>query len=200
MEDRQPRAIRDLFVIGVLSLILLSGLTYATVFGEVETGEANFDFIRLEGMALMDAVGPWFGVLFWLTGVFVLFSTNLGILDYVCRATADILKVDFLRTSTFWSESKLYFLVVWTMIAVGSIILLAGVDQPFLLLVISSSISGGVMVIYTILLIIINRRFLPRQIRLGGFRLVAMYGALAFFGFFVAWLVVAFAGALFAGG
>lgn len=188
------------FVIGVLSLILLCSLTYATVFGQVETGEANFDFIRLEGEALKQIVAPWFGTVFWLTGVFVLFSTNLGILDYVSRLTADVLKVDFLNENEFWSESKLYFAVVWSMIAVGSLILLSGLDQPLVLLIIASSLSGLVMVVYTILLIVLNRRVLPEAIKLKGFRLGAMFATLAFFLFFVGWMVLAYAQQIFGGG
>ena len=69
-----------------------------------------------------------------------MFSTNLGILDWVSRLTADSLKVSFLTESRFWSESKIYLTVVWSMITIGSVIILTGIE-PVVLLIIAS--SGG---------------------------------------------------------
>ena len=47
-------------------------------------------------------------------------------------ANADSLKVSWLARSQFWSESKIYLTVVWSMIIIGSIIILSGraADPP----------------------------------------------------------------------
>ncbi len=169
-------------VIGALSIILLSLLTYSTIGGQ--NVENNFDFIRLEGEALKDIVAPWFGTFFWLTGVVVLLSTNLGVLDHVGRLTADVLKVGPLRDNATWTESKIYFAVIWLEILFGSVILLSGVTQPIVLLVIASAINGVVMFIYSMLLIQLNHFTLPKAIKLRGFRLGAMGWSVLFFGFF----------------
>lgn len=175
------------FLIGVSTIIVFSVLTYSTVpVGQVE--EQSFDFIRVEGNALKNAVAPWFGTFFFLAGTFALFSTNLGIVDYTCRLIADQLKVNALRESTFWSESKIYASFVWLMIIVGSIILLGGFSQPVVLLIISSSIAGVMMFIYSALLIQLNRR-LPGELRLTGVRYVVMWISVLFFGFFSVLLV-----------
>ena len=79
-----------------------------------------------------------------------------------------------MRDSKFWSESKIYFAIVWTMIVFGCIVLLSGLEQPLLLLVISSSIAGVMMFIYSILLIQLNREALPEQIKIRGVRLGVM--------------------------
>ncbi len=129
------------------------------------------------------------GTTFWLIGTVVLFSTNLAVLDMVGRVTADVLKTGPLARNERWSESKLYFIVVWTEIAFGSIILLAGVDQPLLLLVIASSLNGLVMFVYSCLLIQLNRGMLPREMGLRGGRLVAIGWAVLFYGFFSAILL-----------
>ena len=76
------------------------------------------------------------------------------------------------------------------MIVVGSLILLAGVDQPFLLVVISSSIAGVQMFIYSGLLIMLNRKALPKQLRIGGVRLAVLAVSFLFFGFLSVLLVV----------
>ncbi|MFN2489660.1 MAG: Nramp family divalent metal transporter [Actinomycetota bacterium] len=170
-------------VIGAISIVLLSLLTYSTVFGREGVGE-DFTFIQREGEVLKDVVGGWFGTFFWLAGAVILLSTNLGVLDMVGRVTADVLKVGRLRDNETWTESRIYLLVVWAEIAFGSIILLAGVDQPIVLLVIASALNGLVMFVYSTLLIQLNRGVLPRTIGLKGFRLVAMAWAVLFFGFF----------------
>lgn len=129
------------------------------------------------------------GTLFWLIGSVVLYSTNLAVLDIVGRVTADVLKTGPLRDSARWTESKLYFTVVWLEIAFGSVILLSGVDQPLLLLVIASSLNGLVMFVYSVLLIQLNRGMLPREIGLGGGRLAALLWAVVFYGGFSAVLL-----------
>lgn len=176
------------FVIGVLSLIVFAVLTYSTVpVGQTEA--QDLEFIRVEGEALRDAIGPGFGIAFWLAGTFALFSTNLGIVDYTCRLIADQLNTNATRDSQFWTESKLYFVFVWLMVILGSAILLGGFNQPLVLLIISSSIAGLQMFIYSGLLILLNRRALPEGVRITGYRLVVMGISFLFFGFFSVILV-----------
>jgi hypothetical protein len=59
-----------------------------------------------------------------------------------------------------------------------------------LLLVVSGALSGVVMFVYTILVTVLNRRALPKSIRLSGFRLGAMIFAACFFGYFSLRLVL----------
>jgi hypothetical protein len=180
------------FLIGTVTICLFSMLAFETVFAREGLGEAdsgNFDFIEIEGGVLKDTVGPWFGTMFWLIGTVGLFGAALGILDYVSRLVADVLKVGYLERSSRWTESRLYFACAWGMIAVGVAILLAGLDQPLVLVVIAASLSGVVMFVYSGLLIWINRRFLPGPIKIRGFRLAALIWAFGFFGVFSVILV-----------
>jgi hypothetical protein len=179
------------FIIGLITTMVLCTLTYATVGVNPEREIGQFQFIQQEGRALMEQVAPWFGTIFYIIGTIILFSTNLGILDYVSRLVSDALKTDYMRESGFWSMSRLYFLVLWTMITLGSIILLSGLSAPTTLLIISSSLSAVVMVFYTALLVVINRRFMPGAFKLGGWRLVAMILAFLFYLFFAGWFVIA---------
>ena len=169
-------------LIGGVTLLVFMGLTFVTVGvgGQAE----SFDFIKIQGDALQVEYGTWLSTSFWLIGSVVLFSTNLTVLDMVARLTADVLKTGALRDNERWSESKLYFGTVWLMIAVGSAILLSGVDQPLVLLVIASALNGVVMFIYSMLLLRLNRGVLPREIGLGGFRFGAIIWACVFYGIF----------------
>jgi hypothetical protein len=170
------------FVIGAITIVVFSLVAYSTVYGNPAVQEDNFDFIQIEGNALKDAVGNWFGTLFWVIGAISLFGAALGIIDYVSRLVADVLRVGYLRDHPRWTESRLYFVVVWTLIICGTAILLSGFDQPLSLVVVAAALSGGVMFIYSILLAVINRRFLPDPLKVRGIRLLALLWAVALFG------------------
>lgn len=176
------------FVIGLSAILLFMMLTFKTV-GMTGGDVAGFDFIQLEGEALQTEIADWVGTAFWFTGMVVLLSTNLAVLDMVGRVVADILKTSYLRESTTWSESRIYFVIVWAEIIFGSSILLAGVDQPLLLLIIASSLNGIVMFVYSVLLIKLNRGVLPRAIGLTGVRFGAVLWAVLFYGGFSLFLV-----------
>ena len=145
--------------ITIVTIVLMSLLAYATVFG-IE-GDNNISFLEAEGDALMERVGTWFGYLFWIIGATSLFAAALGIVDYTCRLVADVLKVSYLRDNETWSESRIYFTLVWVLVVWSTIILLTIQSQPLILLIISASIGGFMMFIYSGLLILINKRSLP---------------------------------------
>jgi hypothetical protein len=187
------------FVIGLIALLAFMTLTAVTI--GVGANEAeSFDFIRAQGEALGGLQGDWLSTVFWLVGTVVLFSTNLAVLDMVGRVVADVLKTGPLRSNETWSESKIYFTVVWLEIAFGSIILLSGVTQPIVLLVIASSLNGLVMFVYSCLLIQLNRFTLPAEVRTGGGRLAALMWAVLFYGFFSVILLIDQFGKLTGGG
>lgn len=183
------------FVLGLLAIMLFMMLAFTYV-GVGSTAQ-NFDFVRLLGENLSTKVASWAGPAFWLTGVVVLLSTNLTVLDMIGRIVADILKTNWLRDSKKWSESRLYFLVVWLMVVFGSGILLAGVSQPLLLLVIASALNGLVMFVYSVLLIRLNRGMLPKALGLAGVRYIAILWAVIFYGGFSIYLIISQFGKLF---
>jgi hypothetical protein len=170
------------FVIGAVTIVVFSLVAYSTVFEHPAAQEDNFDFIELQGNVLKDSVGAWFGTLFWVIGALSLFGAALGIIDYVSRLVADVLRVGYLQRSARWTESRLYFAVVWGIIAFGTAILLAGFDQPLTLVVLAAALSGGVMFIYSMLLIAINRRFMPEPLKVRGLRVAVLCWAVLLFG------------------
>jgi hypothetical protein len=167
--------------ITIVTIALMSLLAYSTVLGA--EAENNITFLDAEGNALMDTVGTWFGYLFWIIGATSLFAAALGIVDYTCRLVADVLKVSYLRDNETWSESRIYFLLVWVLVVWSAIILLAIQSQPLILLIISASIGGFMMFIYSGLLILTNKRSLPPAVRITGFRTATMVWSVLLFGF-----------------
>src|SRR3712207_1071244 len=133
----------------------------------------SIDFLKEEARVLGQEIGLWFEYFFYIAAFAVLLSTNVGIVDYVSRLTADSLKTGYLARSEFWSESKLYFVAAWIMCIGGAAIIWSGIE-PLWLLVIASSGGGVVMFLYSGMLIWLNRRILPEPIKIKGARLVVI--------------------------
>jgi hypothetical protein len=165
-------------LITFVSIVFMSLLAYSTVFGLPDLPD-DIGFLRVEGEQLAATVGGWFGAFFWFIGAFALFAAALGIVDYTSRLAADVIKTSYLRQA---KESTVYFVLVWGLVLIGCVILLAGFDQPIVLLVISACVGGTMMAIYSVLLIVLNRRVLPEQIRMTNGRLVALAWAVLLFG------------------
>jgi hypothetical protein len=165
-------------LITFVSIVFTSLLAYSTVFGKDDLPD-DIAFLQVEGEQLKEAVGDWFGSFFWLIGAIALFLAALGIVDYTSRMAADVLKTSYVRKA---NESRLYFGLVWGLVAIGILVLLVGFDQPLVLIVISACVGGVMMFFYSALLILINRRILPEPIRIRGARLVALGWSFALFG------------------
>jgi hypothetical protein len=165
-------------LVTVVTIALTSLLAHSTVFGQPDLPN-NVSFLRIEAEQLQRMVGPWFGVLFLAVGAFALFGSAMGIIDYTSRLAADIVKTTYLPGV---SESRAYFWLVWGMVGLGCAILAAGVSQPITLLVISASTGGTMMFLYSFMLIALNRRMLPRAIRIGRFRTAALIWSTLMFG------------------
>ncbi|MGI8859913.1 MAG: Nramp family divalent metal transporter [Rubrobacteraceae bacterium] len=177
--------------IGALLLVSLCVLVFSSI-GIQENIGTDLEFVEDWGAALGERIAPWFQEIFLVAGFVMLFSTNIGIVDYVGRITGDSLKVTFLKDSEFWSESKLYVTVVWIIAIGGSILLWTGIE-PIVLLVISSTGGFFVMAIYSTLLNLLNRRHLPEFAKLKGWRSWVIVFVAAFYvlpSLYVAYLLV----------
>ncbi|GLY99401.1 Nramp family divalent metal transporter [Actinoplanes sp. NBRC 103695] len=165
-------------LITFVTILFTSLLAYATVFGR-DGLENGIGFLEIEGQVLAERVGTWFQYLFWIIGAFSLFAASLGIVDYTSRLAADVVKTSYARNA---NESKVYTLLVWGLVLIGIVVLLAGFSQPIVLLVTSAVVGGFMMFIYSGLLILINRKILPKPIRVRGVRLGALIWAVLLFG------------------
>jgi hypothetical protein len=187
------------WAVTALAIFTFSMLAYSTVFERGVSGEGgSLKFIDGMRAAVSETVGPWFGVLFVVIGGLGLLLTALANVDYVSRVIADVVKTVYIPGSTRWTESRIYFSIVWAMTTIGVVILLAGFTQPLALLVVSSATSGVVMFVYSILLIQLNRKALPATLKVRGLRLGVMIVAVLFYGYFSVRLVISYGGMLFA--
>jgi type IV secretory pathway VirB2 component (pilin) len=166
--------------ITAITIVLTSVLAHSTLFG-MPGLKNSIDFLRQEGTQLKSGGGAWFGTLFWVIGAYSLFAATVGIIDYTSRLMADVLKWNYFRGSNI-RESRLYFGLVWGMVAWGCAVLLLTDKQPLVLLVISSCTSAFMMFIYSILLLVLNRKALPAPLKVRSYRAMAMVWSAAFFG------------------
>ena len=97
------------------------------------------------------------------------------------------------------SESRLYFGLVWGLVLIGCVILLIGFDQPLVLIVISASVGGTMMFLYSALLVVLNRRVLPRPIRINAGRAAVLIWSFLLFGTLAALTIVSQGRQLFGG-
>ena len=170
-------------LVAIVSIGVFSLVAYSTVFGNPDLpDESGFDFISLEATQLDAQVGDWFGTLFLAAGTVSLFAAALGIVDYVSRLVADVVRCGYTEGSRRWTESRIYFVVVWAMVVVGSSILLLGFDQPLVLVTISTVLGGFIMFVYSSLLVVTNRRYLPAELKLRGYRLAIIAFAIVLLG------------------
>ncbi len=165
-------------LITFFTILFTSLLAFATVFGREDLA-SDITFIQTEGEVLGERVGTWFQYFFWGIGAFALFAAALGIVDYTSRLAADVIKTSYARGA---NESKLYAGLVWGLVVIGIAVLLAGFDQPIVLLVISAVVGGFMMFLYSGLLILINRKILPEPIRVRGLRLGMLGWSILLFG------------------
>ena len=170
--------------IGIMSL-----LAYETLFGRDDI-KSDPSFLRIQGDIFAAEVGDWLKLLFLAVAAVSLWAAALGLLDIIGRVASDFLRRNYLQESIRWTEPRLYLLVVWVDIVLGSAILLAGFDQPLGLLVVSTCAASVVTLLYSILLVRLNTRDLPAPVRLRGWRLGGMLVAIGFYGFFAIAMIV----------
>jgi hypothetical protein len=164
----------------IVTICLTSMLAHSLVYGQPGLSNSVV-FLRVEAEQLAATVGAWFGGFFLAVGAFSLFGAAMGIIDYTSRLAADVIKSTYLPASAT-TESRVYFGLVWGLVAVGCAILIGGAAQPLPLLIISATLGGGMMFIYSILMIVINTRHLPAPIRVRSYRTASLIWAVALFG------------------
>jgi hypothetical protein len=188
------------FATCVLCLVLLTLISYVIFYdsqGRIKPGLENFgrgtQFLLAEAREIGTHLGQAPKILFFVMGIAILFTTELGVLDAASRISTDIVKVNWLRENQRWTEGRLYYLFLWGTILAGSLILLVqnvwrGRSVESLdLFKATAAMNGGVMFFYSGLLLYLNRRALPAVVRMRKWRALILVWSVLFFGFFTVW-------------
>lgn len=164
---------------GVLSICMLALLAYSTVYG-TENLPTGVDFIIHESVVISQRLGQIVGTLFLAIGGFMLFNTQLTVLD----ATSRIMAENTLILKKEGSLPKMYYTFLWLQILFGVIMFLFNFGQPLLLLTISAVLNALTMFVHIGFTFYLNMNELEKEIRPSIFRIFAIVSAFLFFGYF----------------
>lgn len=168
---------------GIVSICMLALLSYSTVFGSSGL-PSGVEFIIYEASIISQKIGSFIAIAFLLIGGFMLFNTQLTVLDATSRIMAENLLILKIKE---WKSSKLpkiYYSFLWLQILAGIIIFLFDFGQPLLLLTISAVLNAVAMFVHIGLTLNLNLTSLEKEIRPNLFRILWMVVAFLFFGYF----------------
>lgn len=139
--------------------------------------------------ALAEAVatqkGAIFGGVIAVLGVWLLFKTQLDILEAMTRAITDILWTGSSRIRAWrGGDVRVVYYTVLVAITAWGIIALR-LTQPIILLALSANMAGIVFIISSLHLLYINTRLLPVELRPPMWRRVALVALAVFYGLFL---------------
>jgi len=135
--------------------------------------------------ALGNEKGPLLGLAVAFLGAWILFKTQLDILEGVTRAITDILWTGSrrLREMPRVDVRVVYYSVLATMVIWGVIAL--RFTQPIVLLMLGANMAGIVFVITPLHLLYINTTLLPKELRPPLWRRIALVAMAVFYAAFV---------------
>ncbi|WP_254545900.1 Nramp family divalent metal transporter [Halomarina pelagica] len=141
-------------------------------------------------LQIAPAVGGLGRALIYVVLFLALFTTEFAIVESFVRNSADIVYESYGRTAG-WSLPRIFWVLLTVFAGWGVLILVlpVPVEDPFSLLVVGGAMSGLMMWPYIVLTQVINVTRLPEPVRPGWPRVVAMWWAAAFFGYFSVLLV-----------
>ncbi len=173
---------------GAVTIILLSLLSFVTVYHQTSAGGIGFLF--QEASAIVANTWSIVGVFFLIIVAMMLFSTQLSVMDATSRITSEnliIINKDRFKPKNL---SKFYFIFLWAQIFLGILILSTGFSEPLGLVTISAFLNAITMFIYTILILWLNSITLPKELRPSWWRKAVLTLVIVFFGMFslLTWL------------
>jgi hypothetical protein len=189
---------RELLLTFVLLIIVSVVITTLLVAATIGTGDPSWagnlnGMVAAQAAHLRERGGPWLEVAFLLGGAFVLFSTQVGIVDTVTRITGDIFH-DLIGRARGWSLRGTFLGLLTLMVLAGlGVILISwsagtGVEQlqPNVLILIAGPFTIVSMYLFTMVIAVLNTLRLPPALRMPRSKLLGMYWAVILWGWFSA--------------
>jgi hypothetical protein len=172
------------YFVGAMLGMTLPGLLYVT-FVPAGSDIRGLGIAAALAQAVATQKGAIFGGAIAILGVWILFKTQLDILEGMTRAVTDILWTGSSRIRSWrGGDVRVVYYTVLAIITVWGIIALR-LTQPIVLLVLSANMAGIVFIISSIHLLYINTRLLPVELRPPLWRRLALVGLALFYGMFL---------------
>ncbi|MGH7541208.1 MAG: Nramp family divalent metal transporter, partial [Gemmatimonadota bacterium] len=190
---------RELLVTFVLLIVLSVVITTMLVTSTLGTGDATLagdltGMVALQAEAIEEIGGVWLQVAFLLGAAFVLFSTQLGIVDTVTRITGSIFYERYGRHTRFWTLKRTFLFFLTLFVAASMTIIAAswvggealGALEPNFLLLVAGPFTIASMYIITLVVGYMNARRLPAALGPPAWKRWGMVWAAALWGWFTA--------------
>jgi len=160
------------------------GLTALLALQFVESGSAvgGWNAANMLAQGIAATHGPLFWYLTVFCGFWVLFSTQLAVVDGLPRAITDILWSASARVRGLrGSDVRVVYYGVLACFAIWGAIAL-NLAQPLTLILISANVAGFIMILISVHTLIVNRKVLPPQLRPAPWREASLVVTALFYG------------------
>ncbi|MDX1394238.1 MAG: Nramp family divalent metal transporter [Gemmatimonadota bacterium] len=188
---------RELLVTFVLLTLVSVVITCMLVTSTLGTGNLDLagdqaGMVSRQGEAIQAIGGVWLRVAFLLGGSFILFSTQIGIVDTVTRISGSIFYERYGRRTTFWTLKRT-FLLFLTLLTLAAMAIIAAswlggqalaALQPTFLLLVAGPFTISSMYAYTLVVGYMNSARLPEPLAAPLWKRVGMLWAAILWGWF----------------
>jgi hypothetical protein len=173
-----------IFFVGALLGMMLPSLLYVTfIEGGTNIMGPSISAVLANNMSL--AAAPWLGLVIAALGVWILFKTQLDVIEGMTRSITDILWTGSVRVRDWrGGDVRVVYYTVLGVIAIWGIVASMFV-APDLLLKIGANIAGIVFIVASLHVLYVNTRLLPVALRPPAWRRAALVAMAGFYGFFV---------------
>ncbi|MFB6167726.1 MAG: Nramp family divalent metal transporter [Haloferacaceae archaeon] len=171
------------FVVGLLVVATIAMTITAQYAAGTDQGAINM-WLNV----VIPQLGSVNATLVYAVTFIALFSTQYAITESFVRNSVDILW-QMVGAEAGWDLNKVFFGALTLFVLWGIAIIGLQLQQPWILLVIGAAIAGVMMWPYNALTIINNTTRLPEHTQPGWGRVVAMWWATGFFGYFSVLLI-----------
>jgi hypothetical protein len=177
---------------GIFGLGSLAGMALTALFTlqyvPAGTVAGEWAVANLQAQGVAAAHGQLFWYLTLLCGLGILFSTQLGIVDGLPRATTDIMWAASPQLRKTGDVRIVYYGVLAAFAIWGCIAL--NLARPLTLIIIGANAAAVIFVVESIHTIVVNRQVLPRELRPALWREACLVLCALFYGTFVAAVVL----------
>jgi hypothetical protein len=177
---------------GIFGLGSLAGMALTALFTlqyvPAGTVAGEWAVANLQAQGVAAAHGQLFWYLTLVCGLGILFSTQLGIVDGLPRATTDIMWAASPHLRKTGDVRIIYYGVLAAFAIWGCIAL--NLARPLTLIIIGANAAAVIFVVESIHTIVVNRQVLPRELRPALWREACLVLCALFYGTFVAAVVM----------
>lgn len=173
-----------IFFVGAILGMALPALLYVTFLPSgIDIRGLGIAAALAEGVGAQ--AGPLLGAVIAILGAWILFKTQLDLVEAMTRTVTDILWCGNARVRTWRGGDvrAVYYTVLGVVVVWGVIAL--QLAQPIVLLQISANVAGAVFIFASLHLLYINTRLLPPALRPPMWRRVALVAMSVFYTFFL---------------